>query len=112
MSVPPEMLARCTSALISRWTKSKLCAASGLPVDRIVRSAPRSKCAPGRTPSFSSTARYLALVPNTVTRSASAMRHSCAGSGASGAPSYSTSVAPTASPDTSQFHIIHPQVVK
>lgn len=32
--------------------------------------------------------------------------------GASGAPSYSTTVAPSASPETSQFHIIHPQVVK
>ena len=40
------------------------------------------------------------------------MRQSCAGSGVSGAPSYNTTVAPTASADASQFHIIHPQVVK
>jgi len=53
----------------------------------------------------------LALVPNTVTRSAAAMSHRIEG-GVSGAPSYSTTVAPAASPETSQFHIIHPQVVK
>ena len=78
----------------------------------MARNADRSKVAPGCTPSFSSTARYLALVPNTDTRSAAAMRHKMPASGASGAPSYNTMVLPTASPDTSQFHIIHPQVVK
>ena len=54
---------------------------------------------------------YLALVPNTVTRSRSAMSQSTSG-GDSGAPSYSTTVAPIARLETSQFHIIHPQVVK
>ena len=34
------------------------------------------------------------------------------GGGASGAPSKSTTVAPTARLATSQFHIIQPQVVK
>ena len=40
------------------------------------------------------------------------MRHRMSADGASGAPSYNTIVLPVASADTSQFHIIHPQVVK
>ena len=66
---------------------------------------------PGASPSFSASARYLALVPNTVTRSSAAMSHRIGG-GASGAPSNSTTVAPTASAETIQFHIIQPHVVK
>ena len=54
----------------------------------------------------------MALVPKIVTRSSPAMRHSPAGSGWKGLPSYSTSVAPVASALISQFHIIQPQVVK
>ncbi len=54
---------------------------------------------------------YLALVPKTVTPSCSTMSHSTVG-GDIGAPSYSTTVAPTARLETSQFHIIQPQVVK
>ena len=58
-------------------------------------------------------ARYLALVPNTVMPVCCAMRQSSEGSaGGIGEPSYRTTVEPSASPDTSQFHIIHPQVVK
>ena len=47
MSVPPLMLARCTSRLMSR-TRSRSCAgASGLPVERIARSGARSWRSPG-----------------------------------------------------------------
>ncbi len=80
-------------------------------MERIARSAPRSWLRAGSRPSFSASARYLALVPKTVTRSRSAMSHRMVG-GASGAPSNNTTVAPTASEDTTQFHIIQPQVVK
>ncbi len=41
--------------------------------------------------------------PNLSTQSQSTL-----GEGIKGEPSYSTIVAPTASADTSQFHIIHP----
>ncbi len=63
-------------------------------------------------PSFSSAARYFGLVPKCVTRSRSAIRQSTSRSGANGEPSYSTSAQPRARPETSQFHIIQPQVVK
>ena len=63
--------------------------------DRAERRRDRA-CAPGASPSFSASARYFALVPNTVIRSSAAMSHRIGG-GASGAPSYSTTVAPTAS---------------
>ncbi len=55
---------------------------------------------------------YLALVPKTSTRSRSARSQSTVGSGWNGEPSNRTSVSSTASPPTSQFHIIQPQVVK
>jgi hypothetical protein len=80
-------------------------------VDSSVRTALRSWLRTGRTPAFSAAARYLALVPNTVTRSCCAMSNSSAGR-TNGAPSYSTSVQPTASALASQFHIIQPVVVK
>jgi hypothetical protein len=66
MSVPPEMLARCTSAFTSRYTNSKLCGASGLPVERIIRSAD-NWCVrvAGACPPSAMSARYFALVPNT-----------------------------------------------
>ena len=64
-------------------------------------------------PAFSARARYLALVPKQCTPDSAARRQRMSGSAAGiGAPSYSTSVAPTASPLTNQFHIIQPQVVK
>jgi len=48
-----------------------------------------------------------------VTRSSAASVQSISGAeGGIGAPSYRTIVAPLASAVTSQFHIIHPQVVK
>jgi hypothetical protein len=59
-----------------------------------------------------STASHFALVPNVVMRSASAISQRIGRPRSSGEPSYSTTVAPTASAETSQFHIIHPQVVK
>ena len=63
-------------------------------------------------PGFSSAEMYLALVPKTVTSSASAICHRMRPSLKNGEPSNKTSVAPVASPLTSQFHIIQPQVVK
>ena len=53
-----------------------------------------------------------ALVPNTVSCSSCAIFHRTRPSSQNGAPSYSSSVASAASPLTSQFHIIQPQVVK
>ena len=54
----------------------------------------------------------LALVPKMLMPSLSMASRSSAPSCAKGEPSYSRSVAPDASPLTSQFHIIQPQVVK
>ena len=54
----------------------------------------------------------VALVPNVVTRSSCAISHRIGRRLSSGAPSYNTTVHPTASPDISQFHIIQPHVVK
>ena len=51
-------------------------------------------------------------VPNRVTCSASARSNSAAVRGWTGDPSYRISVASEASAETSQFHIIQPQVVK
>ncbi|MCH7664657.1 MAG: hypothetical protein IH936_01810 [Acidobacteria bacterium] len=53
-----------------------------------------------------------AEVPNTVMRSFSAKSNSAFASGWNGDPSYSIKVASEARPDTNQFHIIQPQVVK
>jgi hypothetical protein len=51
-------------------------------------------------------------VPKSVMPVASAKSNSTLPSGWNGEPSYRSSVAPHASADTSQFHIIQPQVVK
>ncbi len=66
---------------------------------------------PGSSPAFAAASRYFALVPNSVTRSRSARSHRTPGAGWNGEPSYSTTVAPQASAETSQFHIIQPSVV-
>src|SRR3990167_8524501 len=111
MSVPPEMLDRHTSALISRYTYWKLSLASGDPVDRMLFSFGSLCVSPGLLPAFCRLAMYFALVPKILMFSRSAMSHSESTSGYVGEPSYSTMVAPSASADTSQFHIIQPQVV-
>ena len=54
----------------------------------------------------------LAEVPNWVMPSTSAKSNRMCLSAAKGLPSYNSKAAPEASPDTSQFHIIQPQVVK
>ena len=51
-------------------------------------------------------------MPKNVTRSASAKSNSEPDRGWVGDPSYITSVAPDASAETCQFHIIQPHVVK
>ena len=51
-------------------------------------------------------------VPKWVIRSSAANFHRMRPCWMNGDPSYSSSVAPEASPETSQFHIIQPQVVK
>ena len=56
--------------------------------------------------------RYLGLVPNAVTPCAATIRQSASVVGCAGEPSHKTMVVPVNRPDTSQFHIIHPQVVK
>ena len=66
---------------------------------------------PGSSPSFSASARYFALVPNTVTCSLPAMSQRIV-AGARGAPSNRTTAAPIARLETIQFHIIQPHVVK
>ena len=53
----------------------------------------------------------LAEVPNSVTPCSSA-RSKRADGGCDGDPSYRIRVAPEASPEASQFHIIQPAVVK
>jgi hypothetical protein len=55
---------------------------------------------------------YFADVPKNVQRSAAAYSNNTAGEGWNGEPSKSISVAPDASAETSQFHIIQPSVVK
>jgi hypothetical protein len=86
-SVPPAIDASCRSALMLRYTKSKLDGASGEPVERMERSAGSACSLRGSKPDFSSALRYFALVPNTLMRSRSARRHKIPGSGCSGAPS-------------------------
>ena len=51
-------------------------------------------------------------VPNTLMRSDWTKSNSILAFSNIGAPSKSTTVAPLARPETSQFHIIQPQVVK
>ena len=65
----------------------------------------------GLMPALSTAAIHLALVPNTLMPSSSTRSHRRLPSGWKGEPSYSTTLAPTARLDTSQFHIIQPQVV-
>src|SRR5438034_7620775 len=73
----------------------------------MVRRADRSWVSAGRSPSFSARARYLALVPKTVTRSLATMVQSASGVGANGAPSYSTTVAPTADRKSTRLNSSH-----
>ena len=77
-----------------------------------MRKAPRSCVTRGVTPAFCSAERYFALTPNTVMASRSAKSTSAAAVGWNGEPSYNTTRQPVARPETSQFHIIQPQVVK
>ena len=80
-------------------------------MERIVFS-PVSLCVSrGFTPILAVASSHLALVPKTLMPASSARFHSALPSGQVGEPSYSTTVAPTARLDTSQFHIIQPQVV-
>ena len=84
---------------------------SGEPVDSTTFRRSSAWLCLGLRPAFSSAAMNLALVPNTDMRSLSMASSSRAPSRAKGEPSYNTNVAPVARPDTSQFHIIQPQVV-
>ena len=81
-------------------------------MDNTVRNEARSIRALGTIWALSRAAIYLALTPKTLTRSCSMASSSTHPSLAKGDPSYKSRVAPLASPETSQFHIIHPQVVK
>jgi hypothetical protein len=66
----------------------------------------------GWRPALASASRYLADTPSRLMPSSSTRSNSRSGPGANGEPSYSTTVAPEASAETSQFHIIQPVVVK
>src|SRR5690348_12422052 len=111
MSVPPEMDDSSTRSFTSRYTYSKLSGESGEPVERMVLSASSLCVSRGFTPIFAVASIHLALVPKMLMPTSSARFHSTLPSGCVGEPSYNTTVAPTASEDTSQFHIIQPQVV-
>ncbi|MNN89683.1 hypothetical protein D3C81_2075330 [compost metagenome] len=74
---------------------------------RLLRSWLKRGCRPW----LSRVARYLGLVPKTVMRSCSIRSSKRCGPGWKGEPSYNTMLLPTASAETSQFHIIQPQVV-
>jgi hypothetical protein len=78
----------------------------------IVRSRERSWVERGSRPALRRLSMNFAEVPNNVIRSCSARSNRTPGPGCSGLPSYSSSVAPEASPLASQFHIIQPSVVK
>jgi hypothetical protein len=55
---------------------------------------------------------YLADTPSIVTPTSSTRSKRASGPGWNGLPSNRTIVAPVDKPETSQFHIIQPQVVK
>jgi hypothetical protein len=78
----------------------------------MTRSGARSKSLRGTCAIFFCASMNLADVPKCVIRSSAAYFHRTRPCSMNGEPSYSSSVAPEASPETSQFHIIHPQVVK
>ena len=66
----------------------------------------------GASPAFATASMNLADVPKSVMPVSAAKSKRTLPSGWNGDPSYSKSVAPDPSADTSQFHIIHPHVVK
>ena len=77
-----------------------------------VRKVERLKSSFGCIPVFFSASMYFAEVPKCVIFSADAKSHRMRPRCRNGEPSYSSSVAPDASPVASQFHIIQPHVVK
>ena len=85
---------------------------SGEPVEQIVFNLERSCLFLGITPLLFSASIYLALIPNKVTFSSLANSKSISSFFYIGKPSKSKIVSPAVSVPTSQFHIIHPQVVK
>ena len=111
-SVPPEMDTRCTSRLMCLYTYSKPAAARGEPVDRSVRRDDRSWLSRGLNPDLRSASRKPGEVPIRVMSVASARSNSASFPGCTGEPSQSRIVASDASDETSQFHIIQPNVVK
>ena len=72
MSVPPEIEASCMSALMSAWTKSKLSALKGEPVESMALRVRRTCVSRGTSPLFFTASMYLAEVPKIVIASASA----------------------------------------
>ena len=81
-------------------------------MDKIVRRDVKSTASPGRILASLQASMNLALVPKTVISNSSVIFHMAFPSGWKGEPSNRTTVAPTEREETSQFHIIHPQVVK
>ncbi len=87
MSVPPEMLARCTSAFACSYTQEKPALESGDPVDSTVRSEPSRANRRGSSPAALHAWMNRALVPKSVTPSRSTMRQSVSSVGCDGDPS-------------------------
>ena len=94
------------------YTYSKPSATSGEPVEQMVRSSASRWVSRGDAPPFAQLSRNFAEVPNKLMPSASHRSKRRSRRGWAGEPSYTTIVAPDASADASQFHIIHPAVVK
>ena len=113
MSVPPEIEASWTSRFTFAYTQSKPSGASGEPVESTVRSGERSCVVAGSTPALAAASMNLAEVPKTATRSRSARSKSTPRVRMERASRRRAPASrPDASPDTSQFHIIQPVVVK
>src|SRR5690348_12911328 len=107
-SVPPDSEASSTCPPTASYTQRKPSAGSGAPVEPTPRNADRSASSRGTMPALRQAIRNGAEVPKYVMPASAASRHNPAGSGA---PSYSTTAAPTAGPDIRKFHIIQPVVV-
>ena len=81
-------------------------------MDAIVRTVSSRCVRAGSSAAFCTASMNFAEVPNIVTDAESARSNSTLPCGWNGDPSYSTRVASEASAETSQGHIIQPQVVK
>jgi hypothetical protein len=114
MSVPPEIEARCTSGLMSLIHVLEALRDSGEPVDRIVRRESRSWLRAGLQPPFSRAVDELGAGTEHVDAFAASIRieEQVALGGERRAVVEQQRGTAGQPGDTSQFHIIQPQVVK